>query len=617
MNRRNTVLAPLAIFLFPGLGGCSSCEKDKPYVPYTIDPNGTATLGASSSAPEGAIDPPPPETSKERFTPVVAKRMKGAKSAKTAAGAIAAPGGSSFDLLLEGDVTADGKPDALAWMKSADGTGGELVQFGAAREGGPLEPRTLVPLPADLTLQPGCKAATDLRQVGPHTVALSFRRTCSDKETEVVTEWKAVVVPVRDPAVRLDVLIDQPSGAEQLALELDGLDRDGDQFDDLLASVRLTGSIKSFDEPDTGDIAVSLHYFDRPAGLSRDPHEPSNSFAALARRLDRDADGSNRSAVWPAARETRRIHRMLCAEAGHPRVRIGGAPLQCGATDALHRIATAELDATLGAGALVSAMGAFDRLQAEGASAKDTDAARKQLEKSAPRRDVDSYHLPFGPGPADTASWGSLAFAGDGALLIRSDSSVMRFDPKSRVALPDPASGPVPPWGIRVEAPGGAAVLEGVKDPCDGGLLQAQLRRAGTTVTVPLPLDPLTTRGCSGNEPRTVGVRPVAWTDQGLAMVVAGTSLWLQTDGSKVKRQPPSAAGAPMGGPASPDGKSVALASSLGVLVVGEQGKGQLWRSASMASGYERLTACTVSNGATAVACVDGSRTRVFVPGTP
>ena len=34
-------------------------------------------------------------------------------------------------------------------------------------------------------------------------------------------------------------------------------------------------------EPDTGEIVMSLHYFDRPAGLSRDPHEPSNSFAAL------------------------------------------------------------------------------------------------------------------------------------------------------------------------------------------------------------------------------------------------------------------------------------------------------------------------------------------------
>jgi hypothetical protein len=113
-------------------------------------------------------------------------------------------------------------------------------------------------------------------------------------------------------------------------------------------------------------------------------------------------------------------------------------------------------------------------------------------------------------------------------------------------------------------------------------------------------------------------VRPVAATDQGLAMVVEGSALSLHADGSKVKRQSLSGMKGPMGGPTSPDGRALAHASSLGVLVVGADGKGQLWRSASMASGYEGLTACTASNGATAVACIDGSRTRVFVPaGSP
>ncbi|MFW5741368.1 MAG: hypothetical protein ACOC1F_13490, partial [Myxococcota bacterium] len=521
--------------------------------------------------------------------------------------------------ILEGDVTADGKPDAVAWMRSADGTAGELVQFASARDDGPLRPRTLVPLPADLTLGEACKAEADLRQVGPRTLALSYRRTCKKGANDVVTLWKAVVVPVRDPAVRLTFVIDQPSGPSHLEVALDALDRDGDQFDDLFAMVRLEGEPKIFGEPDAGEVRVSLHYFDRPAGLSRDPHEPAASFTELARKLDRDADGERRKTVPAAARQVRRIHRMLCAEAGYPRVQMGGGPLQCGATDALHRVTRAELDATLGLDRLVDAFGAYDRLQAQGASAKDTDAARKALERAAPRREAESYFLPFGPSSdPEHARWGALAFDEEGALLIRTDASVMRFDPKTRVAMPDPESGPVAPWPLAVDASGGAMVLESVFDPCDGSLLQARIRRGGASSSVPLPVDPLSTRGCWALDSRFVAVRPVAWTNDGLALVLESAALWIANDGSsegsKIEHRPITDAKGPKGSPKSPDGKFFVHPSSLGLLVMGPGDKATLWRSEAMASGYDRLTACTASNGASAVACIDGSRTRVFVP---
>lgn len=616
MNRPTSVLAPVVLLTLPCLGGCNSCEKDKPYVPYTIDPSATGALGSKDVGAIDSVAPPPPETPKARFEPVVAKRLDGTpESAKTAAGTVTAPSGSRIELMLESDVTADGKPDVVAWLRNASGTAGELVHFASAREGGPLRPRVLVPLPADLTIETECKASTDLRQVGPRTVAMNVRRTCGGGHDAVVTEWIAVVVPVRDPAVRLTFLIDQPSEEERLEVLVDGMDRDGDQFDDLLATVHLAGVPGEIEEPPPGDVWVSLHYFDRPAGLSRDPHQPAASFTAIARRLDREAKGSKRESVPAAARQTRRIHGMLCAEAGRPRVRVGGAPLQCGATDAMHDVTRAELDASLGAGHLVSALGAFERLQALGAGAKETDAARKAFEKAAPRRETDSYFLPFGPGTRDeTASWGPLAFDPQGSLLIRTDASVMRFDPKTRVAVPDPESGPVPPWAMRVQAPGGQATLEGVVDPCDGGLLQARLRRGGEATFVHLPVDPVTSRGCTASGQRSVDVRPVLWSDQGLSTIVAGTSLWMSTDGSKVKRAPLPEGRSPLGGPKSPDGKTAAHASELGVLVTETGGSARLWRSASMASGYERLTACTASDGASAVACVDGTRTRVFVP---
>ena len=615
MIRPTSVLAPFVLFALPCLGGCNSCDKDKPYVPYTIDPSASGALGALDAAPIDSLAPPPPDKPTESFKPIVAKRLKDSpESTKTAVGTVTAPSGSRIELLLESDVTADGKPDVLAWLRNSGGTAGELVHFASAREGGPLRSTVLAPLPADLTLDTGCKAATDLRQVGPRSVAMTFRRTCGEGQDAIVTEWIGVVVPVRDPAVRLTFLIDQPSEAERLEVQVDGLDRDGDQFDDLLATVRLAAVPKEIEEPAPGDVGVSLHYFDRPAGLSRDPHQPGASFTGIARRLERDAKGKRGESVPPAARQVRRIHSMLCGEAGRPRVRIGGAPLQCGASDAMHRVARAELDALLGAGHLISALGAFDRLQALGAGAKETDAGRKALEKAAPRRETDSYFLPFAPSiPDATVSWGPLAFDAQGSLLIRTDASVMRFDPKTRVAVPDPESGPVSPWAMRVQAPGGKATLESVIDPCDGGLLQARLRRDGSTTSLRLPVDAITTRGCTGGQ-RPVGVRPVLWSDQGLAMIVAGTSLRVSGDGKKVKRQGLAPGQAPSGGPKSPDGKTTAHASELGVLVVEAGGNAQTWRSASMASGYERLTACTASNGASAVACVDGTRTRVFVP---
>lgn len=611
MTRHDASWFPFALFLLTGSTGCNSCEKDKPYVPYTIDPSATA---ADTSSMVDSLSPPPEEKKVKSFAPLLSRRVDG-PTAKTPAGNITAPGGGQIEWLLESDVTADGKPDAVAWVRSKDGSGGELVHFSAAREGGPLVARTLVPLPADLTLRSGCKASTDLRQVGPRTVAMSLRRTCMEEGSETITEWITAVIPMRDPAVRLALLIDQPSGGERLEVTFDGQDRDGDQFDDLLAAIRLTGAPKTFEENTSEDVFVSLRYFDRPAGLSRDPHEPSSSFASLAKRLDRVAKGSQRDSVWPSARASRRIHQMLCAESGHARVYVGGAPLQCGAVDAMHRIAEAELEAALGAKDLLSALGSYDRLRSQGASAKDTDAAQKRIEKAAPRRDLQAYHLPFGPSVDESGgTWGPLAFHEDGTLLIRTDTSVMRFDAKQRVALPNPPSGPMAPWAMGVEGPGDVA-FDGIVDPCDGGLLRARMRRGGASTQEPIPLDSLVLRGCKGAAPRPVSARPVLFTESGLNLLVAGGPIWLATNGSKTKRQVPDQGKGPLGGPRSPDGKHLAHATSLGVLVLGADGQGQLWRTESMASGYEKLAACTVSNGATAAACIEGSLTRVFVTG--
>jgi hypothetical protein len=442
---------------------------------------------------------------------------------------------------------------------------------------------------------------------------MTFRKTCIEEGIDKVVEWIAAVVPVRDPAVRLSLLIDQPSGGQRLDVGLDALDRDGDRFDDLTLALRLVGT-KAFDESASEDVSVGLRYFDRPAGLSRDPDEPSASFSALAQRLIRVAKGAQRGGVGPAARSVRQIHGMLCGESGHSRVRISGASLQCGAAGALIRTSTAELEAYMGAKDVLSAVGALARLQSQGAGTKDIEAAIKRIEEIAPKKKVQAYQLPFSPKfNTDGSSWGPLAFHEDGSLLIRTDSSVMRFDPLQRVALPELESGPMTPWPFPVQSPSGVA-FRGAIDPCDGGLLRVRMDRGGDSISEPIPVDSLELRGCSA-APRPIPVRPVLFTDSGLSLLVGNEPIWIESKGSKAKRQSPEQGRSPQGGPRSPDGKYLAHATSLGVLVM-DDGKVQIWQADTMADdakAYEKLSACSVAPGAKAVACIDGSFTRVFV----
>ena len=604
MNLSHGALSGMAMAVMAiAAAGCSqSCEKDKPYVPYSIDPSARGTNSASAV---DALDPPTPEPPMKSFEKVEAKRLAPPGSTATSrAGKVDASRDQRIELLLDADLDADGKPDAVAWLRSSDGSTGELTQFAPAREGGPLEPRTLTTLPADMTVGAGCEGSTVLRQVGPRTIEVGLRRTCTTLGGgKQVVEWKAVVIPVRDPAVRLSLLIEQPGSGDGVEVDLDGLDRDGDQFDDLVATFSLQGETAA---------SVAMHYFDRPAGLSRDPHEPAASFRSIGSQLARTARGdSTRGKVPATARAARRLYRALCAESRRPLVRVGGTPIQCGASEGVQRIAAAELAAALADKQWLVAVGVFDR--ATTTATGDKDDLQKKLEAAAPPREVDTYHLPFGPQVVAGPSWGGLAFEADGALLIRTDQSVMRFDPKTRVALPERADGPIAPWDRALTGPNGEGRVERVYDPCDGGLLRAVVQSGANRAEVALPADSATSDGCGANG-RDVAVTPLAWTGAGPSLFVEQVPVTIAKDLSNATMGRPATGAGHRGGPMSPDGKTLVFANRLGLLVVGDDGKPQLWRSPAMAAGYERQSGCAVANGGGAVACSDGKRTRVFVP---
>jgi len=68
-----------------------------------------------------------------------------------------------------------------------------------------------------------------------------------------------------------------------------------------------------------------------------------------------------------------------------------------------------------------------------------------------------------------------------------------------------------------------------------------------------------------------------------------------------------------LGSPRSPDGHQLVHASSLGLVVLDKGNDATLWRAPSLPNGYEKLAGCVISNGATAVACIDSAMTRVFL----
>ncbi|MCU0694442.1 MAG: hypothetical protein MUF54_23915 [Polyangiaceae bacterium] len=126
-----------------------------------------------------------------------------------------------------------------------------------------------------------------------------------------------------------------------------------------------------------------------------------------------------------------------------------------------------------------------------------------------------------------------------------------------------------------------------------------------------LPVDAWT-KGCARGAQAHEG-RALSWDDQGLLLMTAGLPVRVANDLSSASegREP---TGRPHEGSGrSPDGGRWVVSTSLGVLVMGSGTQPQLWRCAGMSS-YDQLQSCAVANGATALACVEGMRTRVMVP---
>src|SRR5262249_9551197 len=146
---------------------------------------------------------------------------------------------------------------------------------------------TIGALPGDLSIR-GCSPSVALAQVGPRTAAVDYGLSCPEALHGSPQRWIASIrLGPPGPSLGLELRIATPRPGEALKGSLDGADRDGDGNDDLTANVTLSGA--PLPMPDPGPVTASVRFFDRPAGLSRDPSEPDTSLRAAASKLVSDA----------------------------------------------------------------------------------------------------------------------------------------------------------------------------------------------------------------------------------------------------------------------------------------------------------------------------------------
>jgi len=596
-----------------GLAGCAkSCKEDRPYVPYAID--AAAPVAGSSST----IAPPAPSGSGPSFAVVRAERAQGAAVLTIDGSVLAAPRGKLLHWYLKADWNGDGKDDVAAWALDEAGTQGELAWY-QRQDKGFAPAATLATAPPAWTVPEGCRIEAELSRVGPRTAFLLLQTACADAGASTTRpRWAAVISPARQPAVRVDAIVPPALAGEDLGVQADGSDRDGDGIDDVALVVSLSGEPAPL-EAQGPAVSAELRWFDRPAGLSRDPHEPDASLRGHASRLSKVA--RKKGALAEVQSSVRRLHRLqaiLCG--GATPLQVQGAPVPCGGSLGLQEAELAELEAAIKAADPAAAVAAIDRMERPSAQfdPKRLADARAHFEKGFGVAEAQVRDAPGAPmtGPAGVPAWGALAFEPSGALLVRENAGIVRIDPATLAASPAPAGSPAhASWMVPLAAPAGSWMLEAVVDGCDGTPLRARMHASdGTSREVPLPIASDPSSFCGGSKVIPAAV-PLGWNGQGLEALIAGSVVRISADPPKASLATAAGMGPiPPGAARSPDGRWAAAPLGWGVAVLGPNGKATLWKSSRLQDAARKLRDCTVANDASAAACVEGSRVIWIAP---
>jgi hypothetical protein len=605
--------ATLALGFSLVAAGCGrGCARERPYTPYVI-----GSTAAPSARGAGDAQAPAPSD---------AFAHQSASVPDDAALRLEAPPGERLALVLAVDVSSDGTKDVVAWAVGSDPLAGRLLSYAGGPTGGIAAPRVIASLAPGTIGVPGCTADPRLERIGSQTVAISVHATCPFAlDASVRNRWIAVASPARAPPLREEIRIGGTASGETLRVELDASDRDGDGRDDLSMQWTLEGAPLPF-EPGPS-VSALVRYYDRPAGLSRDPGEPEASLmkgmSAWAARAAKKADAVN---AERAARSTERLHAMLCSDEGVSIVSLGSGDVRCGPSRALEDAVVARVRGALSMGDVPRAIAALARIDFRPATRHKKDEIQKWITKAAPPRTVAARTVAVEVDAAarGVPAWGPLAFAVGGDLVVRTRAGVVSIAMPSGAATKSDESA----WPSAVTSPDGAERWLALYDACDGGPLRirfgASSEPAALAPGAPGPLSrevlvpilaPAPTRCVPGGARHSLDAIPIGW-GGALEAFVAGEPVTVSPGAAQVE---PLASGAPLGQPwhlgsaASPDARALALATALGVLVRAA-GRWQLLRPDDIegAKGYAGLSGCTAGGDGRVVACVRTGRVLIL-----
>jgi hypothetical protein len=474
-------------------------------------------------------------------------------------------------------------------------------------------------VPAGLSRDPSCAPIDRLVRVGARAVLVELGSQCAAHPTNGPVRWVAVVAAPAPAGsrlpegVRFAATVADPAGAPELTIDAATADRDGDSLPDVALRVSLEGGGAPF-EPGPR-VSATLAWLDRPAGLSRDAAATDSSFMALAMSASIHARQAREAPAVPRlVAQGLALWRAVCADGGAPRLVgvTGSGTITCGAARPLEELGLAEVRAYATLADPLRALLALGRAQRSPAThtASRTTEALGWIAPLAPSATAHGVRaiaavpmLPRGHEP----TWGSLAFEASSKLLVRTSAGVVRVDPD---AGDEASADGVSTWPPGVVSPEGTMRWIETYDPCDGMALRASFAPpSGDDLRdVALPVAPPLGNRCSGSRGAPAYALPLAWGPRGLEAIVEGEPILVAPDLSRATLLPaPLDSTAQLGAPRSPDGKSLVVPTSAGLLVRGPT-RSRLLRAPELDGSYTQLRDCTVSNDATHVACVRGDK---------
>lgn len=629
-----------ALLLLTTAGCGKACKRDHPYVPYSVDDPRAAADGGDAGAPDPSATPDGIDGGSRLSTAEPALLAPtGATTWKVEGLDLTAPPDRELVSAIVRDFDGDGKKDALAIVrpvaapaKPGDSASAaplaEIVHY--AGSSSPLV-ATVVAVAPPSRPDASCTQLARverLERIGPRSALAEIGTTCtrgpSSRALFVVRLTKA-------PDVAFSFSVVDPPGAPRIAVDVDGADRDRDGIDDVTLHVTIEGGAPPF-EPGP-KLTAKVAFFDRSAGLSRDPDEPDASLRAIASQATARAGKPRDAATVPIlVQQMRMLYRAICIEGGAPRLvksRLpgagggsspsGGSPsaaggaISCGSSKPLEDAAVAEVRSFVTQQDALRAIAAAESAQlapATKTTARTTELTTllAQIAPFVQAKGVRALAAAVNTARSAHPEWGPIGFEPSGKLLVRGATQVLRVDPETG----DSADAEMPAWQTQVMSPDGKSRWLEAYHACEGVALRATFAPTGAEGEmrdVLLPVAPPLGSRCAGGRGEAAKAIPIAWGPRGLEALVAGQPLLVRPETSTATiMAAPLGEMPPFGSPRSAGGRAMAIATSQGVLV--KTTKAARYRSPDLEP-YTDLRSCTVNDDGSRIACV--KRGRVLV----